>query len=159
LGLIGLCDGQLTQEVAIQHDEVKVWLTPLLEVRNALDKPDDRDRRDGCRMSGRVQRMAGGSTVIAGPYTKEWREHWLRRVLEAQQSARQEGPAEFRNLQLISLDELQAIRRIWLYDKHEFGERFLRHLQPLAQLPDVLGPPARAPWPIGTPAQAVAITA
>jgi DNA sulfur modification protein DndC len=60
--------------------------------------------------------------VVPGPYKKEWRERWLRRVLEAQQSARLEGPPEFRSLQLITLDELHEIRRIWLYEKHEFDD-------------------------------------
>ena len=69
-------------------------MTPLLELRNELDKPDDRDRRDFRRMNGRVQLFH--DRTIPGPYTKEWREHWLRRVLEAQHGIRQEGPPEFR---------------------------------------------------------------
>lgn len=64
--------------------------------------------------------------TIPGPYTKEWRERWLRRVLEAQESARQNGPDEFRNLRLITLDELHEIRRIWLYEKHEFDDSLPR---------------------------------
>ncbi len=40
--------------------------------------------------------------------------------------ARQEGPPEFRNLQLITLDELHEIRRIWLYEKHEFDDSLPR---------------------------------
>ena len=115
-------DKDRSMEAMIKNDEEKVWMTPLLELRNELDKPDDRDRRDFRRMNGRVQLMGDGSIVVPGPYTKEWREHWLRRVLEAQQSARLEGPPEFRSLQLITLDELHEIRRIWLYEKHEFDD-------------------------------------
>jgi DNA sulfur modification protein DndC len=99
-------------------------MTPLLELRNELDKPDDRDRRDFRRMTGRVQLM--GDKVIPGPYTKEWRDHFLRRVLEAEQNARQNGPDEFRKLQLISLEEMHEIRRIWLYEKHEFDDSLPR---------------------------------
>jgi DNA sulfur modification protein DndC len=113
-------------EAMIKNDEEKVWMTPLLELRNELDKPDDRDRRDFRRMNGRVQLMGDGTIVIPGPYTKEWREHWLRRVLEAQHSARREGPPEFRSLRLITLEELHAIRRIWLYEKHEFDDSLPR---------------------------------
>jgi len=29
---------------------------------------------------------------ILGPYTKQWREEWLRRVLQAQAEVRQRGP-------------------------------------------------------------------
>jgi DNA sulfur modification protein DndC len=115
-------DKDRSMEAMIKNDEEKVWMTPLLELRNELDKPDDRDRRDFRRMSGRVQLMGDGSIVVPGPYTKEWREHWLRRVLEAQHSARLEGPPEFRSLQLITLEELHEIRRIWLYEKHEFDD-------------------------------------
>jgi DNA sulfur modification protein DndC len=64
--------------------------------------------------------------AIPGPYTKEWREHWLRRVLEAQQAVRQEGPPEFRTLRLITPEELHEIRRIWLYEKHEFDDSLPR---------------------------------
>src|SRR5258708_4765849 len=58
-----------SMEAMIKNDEEKVWMTPLLELRNELDKPDDRDRRDFRRMTGRVQLM--GERVIPGPYTKE----------------------------------------------------------------------------------------
>lgn len=95
-------DKDRSMEAMIKNDEEKVWMTPLLELRNELDKPDDRDRRDFRRMSGRVQLMGDGSVVVPGPYTKQWREHWLRRVLEAQHTARLEGPPEFRSLQLIT---------------------------------------------------------
>ncbi len=70
----------------------------------------ERDRRDFRRMTGRVQLM--GERVIPGPYTKEWRERWVRRVLEAQASARREGPAEFRSLQLIA-PEHSRLRSAW----------------------------------------------
>ena len=113
-------------EAMIKNDEEKVWMTPLLELRNELDKPDDRDRRDFRRMNGRVQLMGDGSIVVPGPYTKRWREHWLRRVLEAQESARTEGPPEFRSLELITMEELRAIRRIWVYEKHEFDDALPR---------------------------------
>jgi DNA sulfur modification protein DndC len=117
-------DKDRSMEAMIKNDEEKVWMTPLLELRNELDKPDDRDRRDFRRMNGSVQLFH--DRTIPGPYTKEWRERWLQRVLEAQESARAEGPPEFRELQLITLDELHEIRRIWLYEKHEFDDALPR---------------------------------
>ena len=33
-------------EAMIKNDEEKVWMTPLLELRNELDEPEDRHRRD-----------------------------------------------------------------------------------------------------------------
>src|SRR4029077_6169424 len=64
--------------------------------------------------------------TVPGPYKKEAREYWLRRVLEAQQSARQKWPEEFREIELISHEELNEIRRIWLYEKHEFDDSLPR---------------------------------
>ena len=63
-------------EAMIKNDEEKVWMTPLLELRNALDVADDRPLRDFRRMSGQVQLFH--DRTIPGPYTKEAREDWLR---------------------------------------------------------------------------------
>ncbi|MBP3954940.1 hypothetical protein J8F10_06550 [Gemmata sp. G18] len=109
-----------SMEAMIKNDEEKQWMTPLLELRNEMDKPDDRDRRDFRRMNGSVQLFHGRS--IPGPYVKEWRERWLRRLLEAQQSIRTNGPEDFREANLITPEELHEIRRIWLYEKHEFDD-------------------------------------
>lgn len=117
-------DKDRSMEAMIKNDEEKAWMMPLLDLRNELDKPDDRDRRDYRRMSGQIQLFH--DRTIPGPYLKEWREHWLRRVLEAQRSVRQNGPPEFENLQLITLDELHEIRRIWLHEKHEFDDSLPR---------------------------------
>src|SRR4051812_36515028 len=114
-----------SMEAMIKNDEEKVWMTPLLELRNELgDFAADRQRRDFRRMSGRVQLFHG--RPIPGPYKKTWREHWLRRVLQAQRKARELGPPEVSELQLIAPDELHEIRRIWLYEKHEFEDALPR---------------------------------
>ena len=132
-----LVDKDRSMEAMIKNDDEKVWMTPLLELRNDLadfdkekdkykldDEPADtplhEPRRDFRRMHGRVQLFHDG--LIRGPYTKEAREHWLRRVLEAQHEVRRVGPEEFRDLELISMPELHEIRRIWLYEKHEFTD-------------------------------------
>jgi DNA sulfur modification protein DndC len=117
-------DRDRSMEAMIKNDEEKAWMMPLLELRNDMDKPDDRDRRDYRRLNGQIQLFH--DRTIPGPYLKEWREHWLRRVLEAQQSVRKNGPPEFANLTLITLDEMHEIRRIWLHDKHEFDDSLPR---------------------------------
>ncbi len=105
----------------IQNDQEKEWMLPLLELRNELDLKDDRPLRDFRRMDGRVQLFHDGS--IPGPYTQDSREKWLRKLLAAQQWGREHGPEEVRDLELITLEELQEIRRIWLVDKHEIEDR------------------------------------
>lgn len=114
-------DKDRSMEAMIKNDEEKVWMSPLLELRNELgDFSSERERRDYRRMSGRVQLFH--DSTVPGPYKKQWREHWLRRLLSAQEEIRRIGPEDVRSIELISLDELREIRRIWLYEKHEFDD-------------------------------------
>jgi DNA sulfur modification protein DndC len=104
----------------IQNDEEKEWMLPLLELRNALDIADDRHLRDFRRMNGSVQLFH--DKPIPGPYTQSAREDWLKRLLEAQAWIRENGPDYVRSLDLITLAELEEIRRMWVVDKHEFED-------------------------------------
>ena len=122
-----------SMEAMIQNDEEKEWLQPLLDIRNDLDLRNDRHRRDFRRIHGNVQlferNLGDGETAsepIPGPYTKKWRETWLRRVLEAQVQVRENAPAEFKDISLITPEELSEIRRIWLEEKHEFDDSLPR---------------------------------
>ncbi len=116
-----LVDKDRSMEAMIKNDEEKVWMTPLLELRNDLgDFTKDRARRDYRRMNGRVQLF--NDSNIPGPYTKKVREYWLRRVLTAQMEVRRLRPPDVEDIELISLAELREIRRIWLYDKHQFDD-------------------------------------
>ncbi|MBE9186213.1 DNA phosphorothioation system sulfurtransferase DndC [Microcoleus sp. LEGE 07076] len=122
-----------SMEAMIQNDEEKEWMQPLLDIRNELDIKDDRPKRDFRRIYGRVElfeRNMGDDTTsvepIPGPYTKFWREHWLRRVLEAQTKIRKTAPEEMRDITLITPEELSEIRRIWLEQKHEFDDSLPR---------------------------------
>jgi len=126
-------DKDRSMEAMIKNDEEKAWMMPLLELRNEMDKPDDRDRRDYRRMSGQIQLFH--DRTIPGPYLKEWREHWLRRVLEAEESIRGNGPEDFANIQLITMDELHEIRRIWLHEKHEFDDSLPRIFEEVKDVP------------------------
>lgn len=115
-----LVEKDRSMNAMIQNDEDKEWMLPLLELRNALDQPDDRHLRDFRRMNGLVQLFH--DRPIPGPYTQEVREMWLRRVLQAQQWVQQNGPREVRDLELVSIAELAEIRRIWVIDKHEIED-------------------------------------
>jgi DNA sulfur modification protein DndC len=114
-------DKDRSMEAMIKNDEEKLWMAPLLSLRNELgDFESESSRRDYRRMSGRVQLFHDG--IVRGPYTKAAREYWLRRVLEVQQTIRSNGPEEFRSIELITASELHEIRRIWIYEKHEFDD-------------------------------------
>jgi DNA sulfur modification protein DndC len=117
----------------IQNDQEKEWMLPLLDLRNALDfrtnsdaSPDqelnDHHLRDFRRMSGAVNLMSNGEKTIPGPYTQEARELWLRKLLKAQTWIRRNGPEDVRKIALVTLEELQEIRRIWVVDKHELED-------------------------------------
>lgn len=123
----------------IQNDAEKEWMMPLLDLRNALDfrnggaseeDPDGSDRhlRDFRRMTGAVQIMSSGRP-IPGPYTQESRGNWLAKLLGAQAHIRRSGPPDVRRIELITLDELQEIRRIWVMDKHELEDSLPRIYQ------------------------------
>jgi len=103
----------------IQNDEEKEWMLPLLELRSAFEVGNDRALRDFRRLTGRVQLFPDGQDLIPGPYTQESRARWLRMLLEAQTWARENGPSDVADLELISREELHEIRRMWVFDKHE----------------------------------------
>jgi DNA sulfur modification protein DndC len=108
----------------IQNDEEKSWMLPLLELRNALDVPDDRHLRDFRRMTGVVQLFH--DRPIPGPYKQDVREDWLRRLLTAQRVVREKGPAHVKTLELVTLSQLEEIRRLWVIEKHELEDRLPR---------------------------------
>lgn len=114
----------------IQNDEEKAWMLPLLDFRNYIaaysqdsdltQNEMDRDRRDFRRMTGNL--TWHNNRLVHGPYTKDVREDFLRRLLKLQLFIQETGPKEVRDSELITMDELRYIRKIWLDDKHEFDD-------------------------------------
>lgn len=115
-----LVDKDKSMSAMIQNDEEKEWMLPLLELRDALDVTDDRPLRDFRRMNGKVQLFH--DRPIPGPYTEAARHDWLRRLLEAQVWIRKNGPHYVAEMELISVEELHEIRRIWVFEKHEIED-------------------------------------
>jgi DNA sulfur modification protein DndC len=129
-----LVEKDKSMSAMIQNDAEKEWMLPLLKLRNKLDfrtmgegdeESSDRHLRDFRRMSGAIQTMKDGR-VIPGPYLQSAREDWLRELLKAQTWIRQHGPDDVRSIELITQDELQEIRRIWVVDKHEMEDSLPR---------------------------------
>ena len=115
-----LVEKDKSMSAMIQNDQEKEWMSPLLELRNALDEPDH-DKRDFRRMSGHVQLFNQADKPIPGPYTQATREDFLRRLLSAQEIVRNhpKAPPEVHGIELITPQELQEIRRIWVIEKCE----------------------------------------
>src|SRR4028119_561424 len=135
-----LVDRDKSMEAIILNDESKEWMQPLLDFRDELDFHTDeklaheRQNRDFRRITGNVQlfeRNVEGSkekevTNVPGPYIKAYREELLIKLLKSQQEVRQKAPPEMQNIELISLEELSEIRRIWLEEKHQFDDSLPR---------------------------------
>lgn len=114
-----------SMEAMIANDDEKVWMTPLLEFRNRFgDENKDRDRRSFKKLKGYLQ--GSYEQLHHGPYLKEWREQWLREILQKQLEINQNGPEEFADYELITIPELRSIRRIWVFEKHEFDDSLPR---------------------------------
>ena len=110
----------------IQNDEEKAWMLPLLDLRNEIAAPQeiDKTRRDFRRMDGHLTQHKG--SLVHGPYTREWREYFLRRLLEVEKYVQTCGPEELKEHPLIRHEELVRIRQIWLNEKHEFTDSLPR---------------------------------
>lgn len=122
-----LVEQDKSMSAMIQNDEEKEWMLPLLELRNDLDQTDDRHLRDWRKMNGSIQLFH--DDVVHGPYTQQSRETWLRKLLNAQTWVREHAPEHVRNIELITVEELHEIRRIWVFEKHEVEDSLPRIYQ------------------------------
>ena len=128
-----LVEKDRSMQAMIANDEERHWMTPLMRLRDLLDPADDHHLRDFRRLRGHVQIYdttrtdADGQRIalerpIPGSYLQKHREKLLTALLEAQTWIRAHGPAHVSDIELVSLEELEAIRRIWLVDKHEMED-------------------------------------
>lgn len=105
----------------IQNDEAKAWMQPIMGFRDRYLAVNDRDLRDFRRMNGKLILM--NDRLVHGPYTQERRAELLRELLRAQQAMRAAGKSKgFEAVELIGLDELQEIRRLWVVEKGEIED-------------------------------------
>ena len=129
-----LVDKDKSMSAMVQNDEEKEWMYPLLVFRNKFldfrppdgsrDEQTDRHRRDFRRMNGSIT-IYNGRTVH-GPYTQMAREELLLELLKTQEAVRKLGRESriqhAENMELITLHELEEIRRIWVVEKHEIED-------------------------------------
>ena len=114
-------DKDRSMEAMIKNDEEKQWMLPLSEFRNKfLDVKEDWKDRDFRRMDRSLVIHKEG--LLHGPYKQSYRKRLLLELLKAQRVVRETGPEHVRSLELISLEELEEIRRIWVKEKHEFED-------------------------------------
>ncbi|EHJ9984793.1 DNA phosphorothioation system sulfurtransferase DndC [Vibrio alginolyticus] len=112
-------------ESLIQNGEE--WMAPLLEFRNKLsmttDPANKEEYRNHKRRTGKVsyQYAKEGEDIaterkhVPGPYWLKYRRQWLRELLELNKKFKAEG----REIELITVPELHAIRQEWIHDPNE----------------------------------------
>lgn len=110
-----------SMQAMIQNDEQKKWMQPILDFRNQHLAGEDRAVRDFRRMNGRLTVFRG--ELVHGPYTQEHRAKLLRELLRAQRLVRNADQAlGSQAIELISIEELAEIRRIWVEEKGEIED-------------------------------------
>lgn len=109
-----------SMQAMIQNDEEKEWMFPLLEYRDSFNIKKDRERRDFRRINGKVQLYKG--RPIHGPYWQDERKDFLRRLLEVQKLVQERKPENVPDFDIISIDELNEIRKIWNREKDEIED-------------------------------------
>lgn len=105
----------------------ETWMEPLLKFRDLLAQtsvPENKDiYRNYKRRSGKVsyQYAKDGEDInverkhVPGPYWLKYRQEWLQQLLQLDKQFKKEG----REIELITVPELHAIRQHWLRDPNE----------------------------------------
>ena len=109
-----------SMQAMIQNDDQKAWMQPILDFRNKHLSIKDWDTRDFQRMNGQIKLMNG--SLIHGPYLQEKRAELLEELLRTQKVVRAAKAPGFGQIELVSVDELDEIRRIWVEDKGEIED-------------------------------------
>jgi DNA sulfur modification protein DndC len=110
-----------SMQAMIQNDEQKQWMQPILDFRNKNLAVEDRDDRDFRRLNGRLTLFR--DELVHGPYTQQRREFLLRELLQTQKLVQESNRKQKTQLiELISVAELDEIRRIWVEDKGEIED-------------------------------------
>lgn len=98
------------------------WMEPMLEYRNFLANTQDPAEKAGIRSlvrrDGNVWIKDG--KLIYGPYTFEFKQELLRRLLRAEQQTRELSGDP--TIKLVQNDELHAIRRIWRSEENDWAD-------------------------------------
>lgn len=111
-----------SMQAMIQNDDQKTWMQPILDFRNRNLSIKDRDVRDFQRMNGQVKIMNTKDELIHGPYLQEQRAKLLEELLLTQKAIRAAKVPGHDRVELISIEEIDEIRRLWVEDKGEIED-------------------------------------
>lgn len=110
-----------SMQAMIQNDEQKQWMQPILDFRNTNLSTNDRHLRDYRKMDGHL--LIHNGRLVHGPYLQTQRTKILKELLATQKVVRNAGEEMgYKALELISIEELDEIRRIWVDQKGELED-------------------------------------
>jgi DNA sulfur modification protein DndC len=124
-----LVDKDKSMTAMIQNDEDKKWMIPLAEFRDKkLDTTNDFPVRDFRRMDKSLTSFMrkDGPSLIHGPYKQHYREELLLELLKAQTEIQKNSAKGLEDFELLAIEDLEEIRRIWIEDKHEIEDSLPR---------------------------------
>jgi len=117
-----LVEKDVTMENLIQSGEN--WMLPLLDFRDLLNETQDPKMkakyRSYKRRNGRATLVRDKSKLSYGPYKMKYRKLFLKTLLECQEELNESKPDM--NLELITFDELEYIRKIWRDEEHDWED-------------------------------------
>lgn len=110
-----------SMQAMVTNDEQKAWMQPILLFRNTHLATADREVRDFQRMNGQLKVFNG--SLVHGPYLQNKRGALLRELLSTQKVVKEAGnQVGYKDVELISIEELDEIRRIWVEEKGEIED-------------------------------------
>ena len=138
-------------DASLRHsvENGETWMEPLLELRDELKRTQDpamrMEVRTPKRQTGKMMLITGPRRnryekgmakagidtesdpvfrLVPGPYTMEFCQGYLRRLLEGQMKVRETGPDP--NMDLIREDEIHEIQRIWRVERGDWSNTAYR---------------------------------
>jgi DNA sulfur modification protein DndC len=111
----------------IENSAKNEWLEPLLELREILANSNNRDRHLRLTTKGVQFHFNKVNSQInleptPGKYHQNFRTALLTKLLETQKQIKTNAPKQYRDFELITLEELSQIRYLWLTYHHEIED-------------------------------------
>lgn len=114
-----------SMESMIDSGEEHEWMTPLLEFRDWLAETQDPENKPGQReyrsRDGRIKISENGKLRYR-TYKLEFSKEMLAKLLETQKKVLDLQPDNRSDLEIISLDEIKEIRRIWITERQDWED-------------------------------------
>lgn len=103
----------------IQKEEKMSWMQPIFDFCNTYLSIHNKDKRDFQHMHGHANILSKRNKLIPGAYLQQFRAQLLEELLRTQKAVRAAKVPGHDQIELISLDEMDAIRRIWVEERGE----------------------------------------